>query len=578
MTEHENVTIEQLQEVVHDLKRENSRLNRELRASKRRIDNIDKTINAREVFTNTLKASEAKQKSYIKLLLQNCPSPIILLDERANIVLYTTAFHDDVLSSGYRGFIDGKNIIELLDNNISIKAVNRFDVAIMDVLTKRETHNLQGWVEFNDDRAPEYYSIDILPVGNDHSDDDEITTESGALIIINNLTDLVNEKENAEHANRAKSDFLATMSHEIRTPMNAIVGMAEMMRRSNLDDSQTKYIADISKASTNLLSIINDILDFSKIEAGKLELLVVSFNLHALLDNLRSMFSHMFKIKNIDFIFEISDTIPEHVLTDEKRLNQILTNILSNALKYTNTGSVTFSADAYNDGSQDVLVFNIHDTGIGIKEEDKEKLFMPFEQLDSRKNKNVIGTGLGLAICNELAHMLGGEILMSSVYGKGSTFTVEVPYRIGVADNEISKIHGALEFKTADARVLVVDDIDINLDVAEALLGIFGVNPELTSCGQDAINLATKNQYDIIFMDHMMPEMDGIVATKHIRDLGGYNANVPIVALTANAISGMREMFLDNGFTDFVAKPLEVDELARALTTWLPAEKILKVV
>jgi CheY-like chemotaxis protein len=289
------------------------------------------------------------------------------------------------------------------------------------------------------------------------------------------------------------------------------------------------------------------------------------------------MFSILYKGKNITLNFSVDPNLPDLIYCDENRTRQILTNILSNALKYTREGHVDFFASLVTDTGGDspvsVLRFNIKDTGIGIRKEDMEKLFKPFEQLDTRKNRNIIGTGLGLAICYKLCHLMGGSLRLESEYGVGSTFFVELPYIPAAEVAEEQEEDRLTEFFAAEARVLVVDDIELNLDICAAMLESFGIKPGLAQSGKQAIELAGGNVYDLIFMDHMMPEMDGLETTRRIRELGPCK-NVPIIALTANVIDGARQMFKENNFNDFLAKPIDFDALNRCLRKWLPPEKI----
>jgi CheY-like chemotaxis protein len=354
--------------------------------------------------------------------------------------------------------------------------------------------------------------------------------------------------------------------------MNAILGMGEVLNRTELNTHQKKYLSDILRSSNALLSIINDILDFSKIEAGKMDLVHLNFNLKILLDNLHSMFRIFSHDKKIEFHYCVSDELPETVNGDENRLRQILTNLLSNAVKYTNKGSIKLSAWIDEKG---LLRFDVQDSGIGIREEDKDKLFKPFEQLDTKKNRNVVGTGLGLPITYNLCKIMGGDLRLESVYGEGSTFSVSMPYVQAdrIIEEETSDIY---DFAAPLAKILIVDDIDINLEVAEAMLEAFEIFPALALKGSLAVELAKNNRYDIIFMDHMMPEMDGLQATKNIRELGGWNEKVPIIALTANAIDGMDQIFLNNRMDDSLFKPLNIANLNKCLRKWLPIEMITK--
>jgi CheY-like chemotaxis protein len=395
------------------------------------------------------------------------------------------------------------------------------------------------------------------------------------LAVFIDFTDILREKERAEAASNAKSDFLAVMSHEIRTPMNAILGLNELLSRSELNPIQYKYLQDIRKSAQSLLTIINDILDFSKIEAGKMEIINADFNLPALLDNLRVMFEIMFAEKKLLFTFRVDENIPDIIYGDENRLRQVLTNLLSNAMKYTSAGFVEFFA--WGMLPEGVLRFDIKDSGMGIRKEDAGKLFQPFEQLDTRRNRNVAGTGLGLAICYRLCRLMGGDLWLESEYSIGSTFSVAIPYNPPREDPGAAAPGVLREFFAPDVRVLVVDDIEINLDVTQAMLESFGIRTDLALRGELAIELVQKNAYDLIFMDHMMPEMDGVETTTRIRDLGEAYRKIPIIALTANVVGGAEAMFLQNQFNGLLSKPIDFASLNLCLRKWLPREKIQEV-
>ncbi|MCL2664305.1 MAG: ATP-binding protein [Defluviitaleaceae bacterium] len=386
------------------------------------------------------------------------------------------------------------------------------------------------------------------------------------------LHDLETEKEAAHNANKAKSVFLANMSHEIRTPMNAILGMSEILGHEILSERQVGYVNDIKSSAQALLAIINDILDMSKIEAGKLELNPVDYIYDQFADNIVSMFSHVASNRGLDFVYETSGRIPECLFGDDIRLRQALTNICGNAFKFTEVGHVKLSVVA----AGGKLIFKVEDTGSGIKKEDLPKLFSAFTQVDKNKNRGVVGTGLGLAITKAFVEMMGGSISVESEYGLGTAFTISIPIVEGDVDNirhtDTSNMVQAIS--APDAKILVTDDNGFNLKVASGLLGLMDIDAELADSGAKAISLVQKNDYDIVFMDHMMPEMDGIETVKKIRELGGKYENLLIIALTANAISGAREMFLVNGFDDFVSKPIDAVELQEVVLRYLPQEKI----
>ena len=404
----------------------------------------------------------------------------------------------------------------------------------------------------------------------------------GSYVLFHYLTDvtmkreyeetLLYAKQAAEAASASKSAFLSNMSHEIRTPMNAIIGMTDLLTHESLNERQMGYINDINFSAHSLLSLINDILDLSKIESGKLELNPVNYDFHALIDNITSMFSYVAQKKGLEFKFENPGGLPEYLYGDDLRLRQVLTNICGNAVKYTEKGHVKLKISV----SGGNLVFEISDTGMGIRKEDIKKIFIAFERAETDKNRGIVGTGLGLSICKSFVDMMGGHILVDSEYEQGSVFTVIIPAVLGnKAEVKSTKnLKKEQTFYAPGAHILVVDDNEFNLKVADGLLGLFKIKTKTASSGKKAIDLVQKNHFDLVFMDHMMPEMDGIETTGIIRKLGAPYAELPIIALTANAIQGAKEMFLSNGFSGFISKPIELQELNGMLREWLPFDKI----
>jgi signal transduction histidine kinase/CheY-like chemotaxis protein len=383
-------------------------------------------------------------------------------------------------------------------------------------------------------------------------------------------------REKADAANRAKSSFLANMSHEIRTPMNVVIGTTELLLNEKLNYKQMRYVYDIKASSAALLDIINDILDISKIEANKLDLSPVDYSFSELIANIQSMFQFIARKKNIEFKLVTEGEIPPYLYGDEIRLNQVLVNICGNAVKFTNEGHVCLKVKSANE----TIVFRIEDTGIGISADTLKTIFNPFTQVDTEKNRSIQGTGLGLSISKQLVEMMGGSIAADSVYGQGSVFTITIPKITGNGDLVRQREVKPQIFHAPSCNILVVDDNESNLKVARGFLAMFDISADTATSGAKAIKLVTEKNYDIVFMDHMMPKMDGVETTKRIREISAAGVaykDLRIIALTANTVSGAKEMFLANGFDDFLSKPIEMEKLTEILMEWLPKEKIEKL-
>ena len=376
--------------------------------------------------------------------------------------------------------------------------------------------------------------------------------------------------EQAKAASDAKSIFLANMSHEIRTPMNAVLGMSELLLEEKMTARQLKYAEDIKMSSVALLDIINDILDASKLQAGKLKLIPVHYDFIQMINNLSSIVQYLVEEKDTGILFELimHNQKPLYLYGDDMRLRQILLNLLSNAVKFTEKGSIKMEVNF----TDTTVEFTISDTGIGIPAESIPYLYDAFEQADVIKNRSTNGTGLGLTISKALVDMMGGHISVQSVYGKGTAFYVEIPKVTG--DKTLIQNNDTKEtaVNAPDAAVLVVDDNETNLSVACGLLQVFNIKPDTTTSGEQAIEMVQKRQYDIVFMDHRMPGMSGAEAAKAIRNLG---ITIPIIALTASAVTGAKAMMLEAGMNDHLWKPIIKSELVRVLKKWIPAEKFL---
>jgi len=693
-----------LEEENKRLTAENNDLVRKYQIAVETIERVNGYRQSRDQLYDTLLAKNTRQKNFFNLVLKNTQNIILILDHNLCLLYCSDAFlktagitnigfvsnrtFDDFFSQ-YADKDDVQSILDTLVLALVDKKAHVINRAMCIGRDNAEGTNADKVADKVTDKvaASRHYRINIAPMLNAEG------IIEGSIILFNDITEIMEAKEQAEQANRTKSIFLAQTSHEIRTPMNTVIGMSELALRADTLPRAQEYLEGIKQAGLNLLSIINDILDISKIEAGALEINAVSYSFSSLLNDIITMVQIRITDKPIAFIVDVDASIPDLLSGDEVRIRQIMNNLLSNAVKYTHNGYIhlTVTGQASSNGSNIInLGFEIADSGIGIKEQDIPNLFRSFTRLDMKKNQGVEGTGLGLAITRSICRAMGGDISISSKYGEGSVFSAVIPQSI-VENEPLAQVENHSEktvlcyekqslyaesiaralqnlgvpaaykndpeeffrelsggnysfalinaelaekadeliktkspgttlvilandkdpgtfrsipiinrpvysiplaavlnhqmetgshkrqdrrFIAPDAQMLVVDDINTNLVVTAGLLAIYQSHVDTCTNGADAILMVQRKHYDIVFMDHMMPEMDGVEAARYIRALeGDYYRNIPIVALTANAIIGMKDMFLSNGFNDYLSKPIDISKLDDILTTWIPKEK-----
>lgn len=392
-------------------------------------------------------------------------------------------------------------------------------------------------------------------------------------------------QQEAEAANMAKSSFLANMSHEIRTPINAILGMNEMILREEKDPAIRGYAGNIQASGNSLLSIVSDVLDISKIESGKLEIIPVDYEVNSLISDCCNMAAGRAKAKELELLVECADNVPMKLCGDETHIRQIIMNLLTNAVKYTEKGTVKLIVSGrFTDGGF-VLKVDVSDTGIGIAEENLPQLFTQFQRFDLQRNRNIEGTGLGLSIVKRLCDLMSGSITARSILGSGSTFTVELPQKVvdstpcgGVNLNYSAGAEHEYHhsFEAPEAKILAVDDLPVNLLVIANLLKETRIKIDTAGSGRECLDKCSQQKYDLILMDHMMPEMDGVQTFEKLHgDKSSPNFETPVIMLTANALAGMREQYMDVGFADYVSKPVRGAKLEEAIRRNLP-ESLIK--
>jgi len=517
----------------------------------------------------------SKAKNFFVGALSSTPDPMILLDAQNRVTYISTSFMK-ILHMKQASHAKGRSVFDLL------KDQNLKDL-FYDLLTRGDSFQTTREVIM----GGQQYFFEIVV--------SKLAQSKGYFVNLVNITPVMKARFEAEAASRSKSQFLATMSHEIRTPLNAIIGLSDIELQKNLPADTRINLEKVHNSGGNLLSIINDILDISKIETGNFKLIPVDYDVPSLINDTVQLNIVRIGSKKITFKLECEATIPSELFGDELRIKQILSNLLSNAFKYTEEGNVTLTVRWEKRDENAWMIFMVRDTGQGIKKEDIPRLFSEYHQLDAKANRHIEGTGLGLSITKNLVSLMDGKVGVESEYGKGSVFTVQFPQRIINASpigETTARNLEAFRFKdiyhTQSLRlvrsympygkVLVVDDVETNLDVAKGLMLPYGLSVDTAMSGVEAIekvkeagNLDSTSRYDLIFMDHMMPGMDGLETVRIIRNElpGNYGRMVPIIALTANALAGNERMFLANGFNAFISKPVDIMQLDAALNTWV---------
>ncbi|MDR2617322.1 MAG: response regulator [Treponema sp.] len=551
----QNPDIQTLKEENAALQLQVKKLTRQLSVQQSTMLRFEKVSAIRDGLATKLKEEQTKQEKFMNMMLENSSNIIILLDGEGRFAYCTDTFLNIAGIQNF-GLVNGLHFSEVFDRFHNKDFSDHANIYINRAMTELGTLKSEEVLDIDGSGELRIYTTNTTAMR------DKSGKIEGVMLLFHDVTETLRAKEAAEAASKAKSAFLATMSHEIRTPLNAIIGLSEIQLQNELSESAHADLEKIYNSGSVLLGIINDILDISKIEAGSFELIPESYDTPSLINDTVQLNIVRIGSKPIVFKLNIDDTLPARVFGDELRVKQVLNNILSNAFKYTKAGTVTLQVRWEKQDNEALMIFSVSDTGQGIKKEDIDKLFSEYSQLDTRANRKIEGTGLGLSITKRLVEMMGGNIGVESEYGKGSTFTVrlrqklveERPIGPEVAENLMSfrlietrrsRSKNLVRIRMPYGKVLVVDDVATNLDVAKGLMLPYGLTIDCVLSGQEAIDKIRKEEvkYDAVFMDHMMPGMDGIEATRIIRKEIGteYAKTVPIIALTANALAGNEE-------------------------------------
>jgi len=548
---------------------ENNKLSRELRAAHKNIGMMISNMEAQTMLNEVITGERQRQEMYVRLLLESCPDPIFIFDENMKFLLGTES------TTGIFGIAD-MSILQgrELDNIVMRYHPPVFTDELVGMITRtietRGEYHITKNLEVSTDSSR--FEVNILPFHKDNGD------FAGALIIMHDITEIIKSKEIAEQASLAKGEFLSRMSHEMRTPMNAIIGMTGIARKSD-DAVKKEYCLDkIESASTHLLGVINDILDMSKIEANKFDLAYDVFNFERMIASAVNVINFRVEEKHQSLVIDIDDSIPNAIISDELRLTQVITNLLTNAVKFTpEGGTISLCAKDHpmEDGSS-AIRFEVADTGIGISAEQQTRLFVSFEQADGGTARKYGGTGLGLAISKRIVELMGGSIWVESEPGIGSTFIFTIRYEKSETahfdDQDKLRVGNGTALNFDSHHILIAEDVEINREIMSAVLEDTGLVIDFAENGQEAVSMFRDNpgKYSLVLMDIQMPEMDGFEATRNIRSLEKDGAGrIPIVAMTANVFKEDIERCIEAGMNDHLGKPIDIDDLFDMLGLYL---------
>ncbi len=566
------------EEDIQSLQLEIKKLKREVKRAKK--DNelmrmaTEQAIHTQEF----VQRDNLRQLFFNKQMMKTSPYALVLTDENLMTVMASDAYfryvgYDDrqELSSGihvreaFNQLFDDEQMDEFMERCDQVKNGERIEPYLIRTRIRGSYRDIQVTIRSMTTDEDVFVGLDI---------------------ILMDMTEMIEAKQKADEANQAKSNFLANMSHEIRTPINAVLGMDEMILRNSNEDEIRGYAMDIQTAGKTLLAIINEILDFSKVEAGKMEIIPTQYELGSLVNDLINMVQDKINKKGLELEVDVDEAMPHELFGDEIRIKQCMLNLLNNAVKYTEKGKIKLGVGfRRKDEFTIYLEAIISDTGIGMKQEDMERLFTPFTRIEEKRNRTIEGTGLGMSITKKLLELMGTSLSVDSVYGKGSTFSFAVEQKV-LSDEPIGSFVESFKssrreaekkqykamFYAPLAHVLVVDDTETNLIVFKGLLKETGIQIDTAASGREALILTEKNKYDVVFVDHMMPEMDGLETLEEMKKQPDYDESVHI-ALTANAISGARETYLSAGFDDYLSKPIDGSLLETMLKKYIPASK-----